>query len=64
MEKELFEMIENMMGYVGNGTQTSVTLSQDDATWTYCVRVGKKEYHGQTLNVAIRKAYSCEKQEH
>ena len=49
------------MGYVENGTDTSVTLFQDDATRWFTVAIGRShERKGESapsLEAAIRKMY-------
>lgn len=58
---ELFDMIRNLMGYVENGTDTSVTLFQDDATRWFTVAIGRShERKGESapsLEASIRKMY-------
>lgn len=58
---EMFDMIRNLMGYIENGTDTSVTLFQDDATRWFTVAVGRShERKGESapsLEAAIRKMY-------
>lgn len=58
---ELFDMIHNLMGYIENGTDTSVTLFQDDATRWFTVAIGRShERKGESapsLEAAIRKMY-------
>ena len=54
---EQFQMIINLMGYVQNGTETTVKLFQDDATMDYHVVVGDKDSEwGRTLAEALSKA--------
>lgn len=59
-------------GYVENGSDTSVTVSQDDATREWSVYVGienavlntkRRSYHGRDIHEAIDTAYRAEKQE-
>lgn len=58
---EMFDMIRNLMGYIENGTDTSVTLFQDDATRWFTVAIGRShERKGESapsLEAAIRKMY-------
>lgn len=58
---EMFDMIRNLMGYIENGTDTSVTLFQDDATRWFTVAIGRShERKGESapsLETAIRKMY-------
>lgn len=54
---EQFQMIVNLLGYVQNGTETTVKLFQDDATMAYHVVVGDKDSEwGRTLAEALAKA--------
>lgn len=54
---EQFQMIVNLMGYVQNGTETTVKLFQDDATMDYHVTVGENESEwGRSLAEALAKA--------
>ena len=57
---ELYNQIRSLMGYVQNSSDTSVTLSQDDATYTYHIRVGNsannRTYWGNSFAEVIRKA--------
>jgi hypothetical protein len=59
----VLEALRKCLGYVENGTATSVTISQDDATKTYCVYVGKNKYHGDTLTEALVIAGAAESQQ-
>lgn len=58
---EMFDMIRNLMGYIENGTDTSITLFQDDATRWFTVAIGRShERKGESapsLEAAIRKMY-------
>lgn len=55
---EIYENIKILMGCVQNGSDTAITLFQDDATYTYhvTIRQGKKTYWGNSLGEAINKA--------
>ena len=54
---EQFQMIVNLLGYVQNGTETTVKLFQDDATMDYHVTVGENESEwGRSLSEALAKA--------
>lgn len=53
---ERFEHIRELCGYVEDGSSTSVTISQDDATREWCVRVGKIAYYGGSLTAAFNLA--------
>ena len=39
--------LRELMGDVRDGSETTVTLSQDDATRDFFVRAGKEEFYGQ-----------------
>jgi hypothetical protein len=51
-----WEMIQELMGYVEDGSSQTVTLYQDDATKNYTVKVDSKSYWGHTLKEALTKA--------
>lgn len=58
-EPDEYAIIQDLMGYVQDGSSQSVTLSQDDATRNYTVTVnGKNSYWGYTLKEALTKASS------
>jgi hypothetical protein len=52
-----------LMGYVEDGSQTPVTIGQDDATMTFYLRIGRpsdpwtKVYHMGSLKGVIDQAY-------
>ncbi len=56
-DAETLQLIEYLMGFVQDGSDTTITLSQDDATRTYIVTVhypAKKEnFHGNDLHSAL-----------
>lgn len=61
---QAFDMITDLMGYVQNGTDSIVTLFQDDATLNYWVKhrnLGKPNYdwqeYGPSLQAAVKLAY-------
>lgn len=58
---ELFDMIRNLMGYIENGTDTSVTLFQDDTTRGFTVAIGRshqrKGESAPSLEEAIRRMF-------
>lgn len=58
---EMFDMIRNLMGYVENGTDTSVTLFQDDATRWFTVAIGcsheRKGESAPSLEETIRRMF-------
>lgn len=62
-QAENFRSIRKLMGYVQNGTETTVALFQDDATRGFFVKIGNASeakgatsYHGETLEQAIAEA--------
>jgi len=52
----LFDLLRSLMGYVEDGSDTTVSLCQDDATRYYVCTVGKKSYYGESLKQAIEAA--------
>lgn len=50
--------LRELMGYVQNGSDATVTLFQDDATSTYFVQAGKLSEFDDSFNGAIDKAIS------
>lgn len=61
---EPFKQLEELLGYVQNGSDTTVRIFQDDATRTYHVEVGSQgnqhTYYGDSLGAAIASAYASE----
>lgn len=54
---ELFaDRVHELIGYVENGTDTTLKVFQDDATRTFHVHVGKREYWDASLGLALAKA--------
>lgn len=56
--------LRTCLGYLANGSQQTVSISQDDATSTFNVIVGdqnKREYWGNSLEEALFKAAQAEK---
>lgn len=51
--QELFAKLRAACGYWQNGTETTVTISQDDATRTFIVTVGNITYSGDSLEDCI-----------
>jgi hypothetical protein len=51
-----YDAIRECCGYVENGTDSSFSISQDDATRTWVVRVGKETFHGDSFAQAIHEA--------
>lgn len=59
---ELFDKLVNLMGYVQNGTDQSIKIFQDDATFSYFVAGGTNgrytwDEFGSSLEEAIEKAH-------
>lgn len=55
-----FEQIRELMGSTQDGSQTAITLFQDEATKTFHVRVGKnsnRTFWGNSLRDAIQLAF-------
>lgn len=57
---QTLKSLRELMGYVQNGSDTTVSLFQDDATRDYILRVGKKRYWGHSLENVIEKAFEAE----
>ncbi len=53
-----FNGLRRLMGYVENGSETTVTLFQDDATKDFIIKVGKREFYGPSLGQAVDQAIS------
>jgi hypothetical protein len=56
MSVRVFEALKTCLGRVEGGTNQSVSISQDDATMDYIVRVGDKVYSESDLAVALLNA--------
>lgn len=48
--------LQKLCGYWQDGSCTTVTLGIDDATHTYHIKVGKKDYWGDSFDEALAKA--------
>lgn len=48
--------LEELCGYVGDGSHTTMMISQDDATREWIVTVGGKTYFGRSMRQALRAA--------
>ena len=56
---QAYDNLRKALGYVQNGTDTSVRICQDDATRSFVVRVGKncpKAYVSDSLFGALQEA--------
>ena len=58
--RKTLESLRELMGYVQDGSDTTVSLFQDDATMDFMLRVGKKTYWGLSLENVIEKAFKAE----
>lgn len=52
------QQLRELCGHVENGTDTKVTIFQDDATKSWYVRVGNVNNYAETLPLAVQKAYT------
>ncbi len=52
--------LRELMGYVQNGSDETVSLFQDDATMDFMLHVGNKTYWGLSLENVIEKAFEAE----
>ncbi|MDI1362557.1 hypothetical protein [Methylotenera sp.] len=59
-EALMFRRLKQFMGYVQNGSDTTVTMHQDDATQTYVLRVGNSTFYGMTLEACINQAVAAD----
>ena len=50
------EGLRKLAGYVENGTETTITIGQDDATRDWLVKVGNRLYHGPSFYEALDSA--------
>lgn len=48
-----FRAIRELLGYVEDGSSVAVAISQDDATRSWCVSVGKKNHYAPCLSQAL-----------
>lgn len=57
--EETFETkLRKLCGYLANSSETTVTISQDDATKDFIVRVGNRLYHGPSMTQAFDAAFA------
>jgi hypothetical protein len=57
-----FTKLRKLLGYIENGTDTTVKFCQDDATRKYIVKIGNKHgtyYCGDSLELAIEAAHKA-----
>lgn len=64
MKSISIEQLNRIAGYVGAGEGEPVTYSQDDATRTWCVKVGGSRYYGDSLGEAFDKALKAADEYH
>lgn len=50
---QAYENLDELCGYWQDGSDQVVTISQDDATRSYVVTVGKNSYSAQSLKLTI-----------
>jgi hypothetical protein len=59
-DTELVDGLQRLMGYVQNGSDTTVSMFQDDATHTYHVKIGRAPlgptFWGSTMRDALQMA--------
>jgi len=60
-DAECMKGLRELLGYVENGTDTTVTLFQDDATRNFMVKVGSRSFYGSSLQAAIDRAIASAK---
>lgn len=48
--------LRKCLGYVENGTDQTVVISQDDATGSWVVKAGKTSHYGESLENALSEA--------
>ena len=58
-DAERYRAIKSFMGHLQNGTQTDISISQDDATFDTTLTVGKNRYHGPSLDACIHDAIAA-----
>lgn len=56
-----WRQLKRLCGYVQDGSDTTVSLAQDDATRSYLIQVGKTTYHGTSFEEALAKAMEGDK---
>ena len=57
---QTLKSLKELMGYVQNGSDETVSLFQDDATMDFMLHVGNKTYWGLSLENVIDKAFEAE----
>lgn len=60
---EILAQLRQLCGYVENGTDTVVSVFQDDATKSWTVKVGKQSYIADTMPRAFEMAVEDNKPE-
>lgn len=56
-----WDQLKELCGHLGDGSQTTVKLYQDDATRTYHVSVGAKSFYGDSFEEVLAKAVEAQK---
>lgn len=62
MDNDTIDRLRELAGYIENGTDTTVTFFQDDATRSWVVKVGNKSFRDYSLREALMAAYDAVKQ--
>ena len=62
-QKDLFQKLRELCGYVENGSETVVKIYEDEATKNFIVLVGKQRFWGYSLEEAVLKAYQATEKE-
>lgn len=55
-DEQRWKLLRALLGHVQDGSAATVTISQDDATEDWCVRVGKRTFISRSLETALRLA--------
>lgn len=58
---DTLDNLRDCLGYVQNGTNETVTICQDDATYEYVVKIGGRMYHSRSLSDALNQGASAER---
>ncbi len=52
-EQSKWKQLKELCGHLQDGSQETVTLMQDDATRTICIKIGKQYFPGDTFEEAL-----------
>lgn len=55
-----YRVLERLAGYLGDSSQTTIVIDQDDATRDWILKVGRVTYYGSSLKNCIRQAATTE----